>query len=240
MLDLVEPHAIRRGARRLGLAALLALGLGGSTAHARPSLDGPRMTQLGHYEVLTFSDPFQGGIDRGKAIGVIDATPEEVFRVATDFARYHEYMPRIEGAQQISRNDESARVVLTAELPWPAGRTWIEALYHFERAGSEIYRVRFDMARGNMRRYVGSLYIEPWSRTQTAITYELVAEPDIVAPKGVINKGVRRSAGKFIHALRQRINEMHRLGLLHPVLPPVAVAPTALVRPNPATLKARR
>lgn len=240
MVDLVEQHAIRRGVKRLGLAVAAALLAMGGAAQARPTLDGPRMTQLGKYEVLTFSDPFGGGIDRGKAIGVIDATPEEVFRIATDFDRYKDYMPRIAGVEQLARDRDGAQVVISAELPWPAGHTWIEASYRFERTASDIYRIRFDMSRGNMRRYLGSLYIEPWSPTQTAITYELVAEPDIVAPKSIINKGVRRSAGKFIHALRQHINDMHRLGLLHPVLPAMAVGPSTVVRPNPATLKARR
>jgi len=240
VVDPVDRHVVRRGVKRLGLGLAVAAALASGSAYARPTLDGPRMDQLGKYEVLTFSDPFSGGIDRGKAIGVIDATPEEVFRVATDFARYKEYMPRIAGVDQLRRDEDSAQVVISAELPWPAGHTWIEASYRFERTSHDIYRIRFDMSRGNMKRYLGSLYIEPWSRTQTAITYELVAEPDIVAPKSIINKGVRRSAGKFIHALRQHINDMHRLGLLHPLLPAVAAGPSTVVRPNPATLKARR
>jgi ribosome-associated toxin RatA of RatAB toxin-antitoxin module len=198
------------------------------------------MSQLGHYHVLTFSDPFAAGIERGKAIGVIDATPDEVFRVATDFGRYKEFMPRISDAQQLMRNRDGAQVALTADLPWPAGRTWIEADYHFEHTSNDIYRIRFNMVRGNMRQYLGSLYIEPWSKSQTAITYELVAEPSMAAPKSYINKGVRRSAAHFVNALRQHINELHMQGMLHPNLPAVAVAATAVVKPNPATLKASR
>ena len=54
-----------------------------------------RLDELGRYEVLTFTDPFGSGIERGKAIGVIDATPEEVFRVATDYNKYRDFMPRV-------------------------------------------------------------------------------------------------------------------------------------------------
>ncbi|MEO6953550.1 MAG: SRPBCC family protein [Polyangia bacterium] len=211
-----------------------------SAAHARPTLDGGHLAALSQYEVLTFSDAYRAGIERGKAIGVIDATPEEVFRVATDFERYKDFMPRIAVSDQLSRTADGAQVVITAELPWPAGRRWIEADYRFERVAKDIFRVRFDMVRGNMRQYLGSLYIEPFSKTQTAITYELVAEPDLTAPKSLINKGVRRTVGKFVHALRQRINDLHQLGMLHPVLPPVPMAKAGVVRPNPATLKARR
>ncbi len=242
MVELVGRSAISlRTARWCGAAALLATALfSGSVAHARPSLDGAGLTELARYEVLTFGDAYRDGIDSGKAIGVVDATPEEVFRVATDFERYKDFMPRIAASTQLSRTSDSAEVVIAAELPWPAGRRWIEADYRFERPSRDIYRIRFDMVRGNMRQYLGSLYIEPFTKTQTAITYELIAEPDLVAPKSIINKGVRRTVGKFVHALRQRINDLHQLGLLHPVLPPVRLAETAVVRPDPATLKARR
>jgi len=232
--------------RRIGRIALLGVAAVGCTlfsrpAAARPTLDAERLGELARYTVLTFSDAFRNGIDRGKAIGVIDATTEEVFRVATDFQHFKEFMPRINGAEQINRNGDVATVMLTGELPWPAGRTWVEAEYHFEHLPGDIHRIRFDMKRGNMRQYLGALYIEPFNnRGQTAVTYEFVAEPDVTAPKSYVNKGVRRSAGSFVHALRQRINELHRLGLLHPIAPPAPLAPPALVNPNPATLKAHR
>src|SRR5258706_10191334 len=63
---------------------------------ARPRLEAQHLAELDRYEVLSFSDPFQGGIERGKAIGVVDATSEEVFRVATDYARLQEFMPRVQ------------------------------------------------------------------------------------------------------------------------------------------------
>src|SRR5687767_9400362 len=106
---------VNRGASAILLGAALCL-WGPGPAQARPTLDGTRLGQLDRYEVLTFSDPYQSGIDRGKAIGVIDATPEEVFRIATDFARYKEFMPRITESEQVTRTADSAQVVLTAEL----------------------------------------------------------------------------------------------------------------------------
>jgi ribosome-associated toxin RatA of RatAB toxin-antitoxin module len=226
----------------LGAAVMLAAG----TAQARPSLDGERLDQLDRYEVLSFSDAYKNGIDRGKAIGVIDATSDEVFRVVTDFARYKEFVPRISESSLTARTDDGAQVALTADLPWPAGRSWIEADYHFEHLAGDIYRARFEMRRGSMRQYLGSVYIEPWTngrgKAQTAITYEFTAEPGIYAPKSLLNKSLRRSAASFVHALRQRINELHRVGLLHPNAPALASAtkPANIIRPAPSTLKAHR
>jgi hypothetical protein len=208
-------------------------------ATARPRLDQSHLNELERYDVLSFADPFHNGLDRGKAIGVIDATTEEVFRVATDYARYQEFMPRISRSVVVRRTGlpGEAEVQISAELPWPAGTSWVEAHYQAERLPGEIYRVRFDMVRGTLRHYLGSLYIEPWAPSKSAITYELVAEPNVLAPHSALNRGVRRTVFKFVHALRQRINELHRLGYLHPVgqptsttaqVPPVPLAPCAL------------
>lgn len=216
-------------------------------ALARPTLDAGRLSELAHYQVLTFTDPFADGIERGKAIGVIDATPEEVFRVATDYAKYHEFMPKVVVSSIKERTRDVALVELHANLRWPAGASKVTARYTHERLPGQIYRVRFAMVHGTLKRYVGSLYIEPFSPGKTAITYELVAEPDTIAPKSAINRGIQRSTGNFVNALRQRINDLHRLGYLHPEPMPISkslahsplAVPVSLPR-HPATLKAHR
>ena len=202
-------------AHSFAAGAALFLAVAG-TAAARPTLDNSRLDQLSQYEVLTFNDPFRNGIDRGKAIGVIDATSEEVFRVATDYAHYRDFMPKVVESNVKEASRDGALVELTAELRWPAGESTVTARYTHERLPGDIYRVRFDMVNGSLKQYVGSLYIEPFAPGKTAVTYELVAEPDTIAPKSAINKGVKRSTSNFVHALRQRINELHRLGYLHP------------------------
>ncbi len=225
-----------------GFAALLLTGVFSSSASARPTLDQAHLNQLGAYNVLVFSDPFTGGIDRGKAIGVFDATTEEVFRVATDYAKYQDFMPRVQGSRIVEGDRDHAIVEITAELPWPAGRSAVIARYNHERLPGSIYRVQFQLLRGNMKRYLGSLYIEPFAPGRSAVTYELVAQPDGLAPRSAVNRGVRRSAGSFVNALRQRINDLHRLGYLHaePAGPTPGPAPLAGSTLTPKVLKADR
>ena len=205
-------------------------------AAARPTLDGARLDDLGHYQVLTFADPFRNGIERGKAIGVIDATPEEVFRVATDYAKYRDFMPRVTGSTVREATRDQALVEIRAELRWPAGASTVTARYTQEKLPGEIYRVRFDRVGGDLKQYWGSLYIEPFAPGKTAVTYELVAEPDTIAPKSAINRGIKRSTGNFVNALRQRINDLHRLGYLHPepIAPRKSDARSPLVGEPPA------
>jgi ribosome-associated toxin RatA of RatAB toxin-antitoxin module len=231
--------------RLLGPVLLLTALVAAPVAQARPSLDAARLAQLAQYDVLVFGDPHERGLERGKAIGVIDATPEEVFRVATDYAKWKDYLPRVRGSRVVSASGRITLVELVAELPFPAGRREVVAQYTAERLPGEIYRIRFEMVHGQMREYVGSIYIEPWqpgpNPTKTAITYELVADPDVLAASTTtLNRSIRRSAGGFVHALRQRINDLHRLGYLKPLPPAKPAHPTPPIAPllNPHELKA--
>jgi hypothetical protein len=205
---------------RLVAALALALPLGFvGAAHARPQLDSERMSKLAHYDVLAFGDPFKNGLDMGKAIGVFDATPEEVFRVATDYSKWKEYLPRVRSSEVRDKKRDGATVEITLDLPWPVGNTLVTAKYSHEKLRGNIYRVKFTKVRGNLKQYLGSMYIEPWAPGKTAVTYELVAQPELLAPKSMINRAVQKSASGFVNALRQRINDLHQWGLLHPELP---------------------
>ena len=217
-----------------------------ATAQARPVLDERRLEQLSKYDVLMFSDPYAGGFDKGKAIGVFDATPEEVFRVVTDLGKYKDYMPLIYSSDVMNRGRSEALVRIGAEIPWPAGKSWVDAHYQWERKPGEIFAVDFDMIQGTMKHFLGRLYIEPWSSGKASVTYELVAVPSVYAPKSVVNRGIKRLVGHFVHALRQRVNELHRLGYLHPepirasVVEKADRSPLIGAPPSPGALKAGR
>src|SRR6185503_17417618 len=108
------------------------------------------LARLAAYDVLAFTDPFQNGLERGKAIGVFDATPEEVFRVATDYAKWKDYLPRVRGSKVISQTGSQSLVEMVADLPWPAGRSSVWARYTTQKLSGGIYRIRFDLVRGSM------------------------------------------------------------------------------------------
>jgi ribosome-associated toxin RatA of RatAB toxin-antitoxin module len=198
-----------------------------ATATARPTLDQERLDLLGHYQVLVFSDPGIGGLERGKAIGVIDATPDEVYRVATDYAKYKDFLPRIKESRVFAGDAVGPMVEIVINLPWPVSEAWVSAKYVHQQLPGEIYRVRFDLLRGSMKRYDGSIYIEPFEDGKTAVTYQLLVDPNAPATDSMINRGVRSTVKSFVQSLRQRINDLHRLGYLHPT-----VAPAMTPRPS--------
>jgi hypothetical protein len=89
-----------------------------------------------------------------------------------------------------------------------------------------------------MKRYSGSIYIEPWQKWRgggtSAVTYELLAEPDTSAPKRLINGRVEVAVAKFVHALRERVNFLRRSGRLHPLAAPNPALASPLAGPRPA------
>lgn len=223
-----------RNATRVFLVAGLLLGAN-ARANARPQLPATENDRLVRYDVLSYGDPHKGGIDRAKAIGLFDATPDEVFRTATDYNHWAEFMPKIKRSEIIAWSGNDFTVSTTAELKF-LGESWLEATYHHEHLPGEVYRVRFEMVRGQMRQYLGSILIEPYvihGQTKAALTFELVAEPNLYAPKGLLNRAIKRMASNSVHALRQRVNDLHALGLLHPNLPPQPIVTTPPTKQRP-------
>jgi len=203
-------------------------------AERGPALPPDAPARLARYDVLSFVDPGGGGIDRSSAVGVFDATPDEVFRTATDYDKLYQFAPRLRLSRVIERPDGAhALVALRSDLPWPARDAWVEALFQVERLASEAYRVRFWQVRGSMRRYTGSILIEPWGAQKSSVTYEVLAEPDTFAPRSLINRKLRDVAAGYVHALRQRINDLHRTGRLHPQQPPAPEVPSMLAGARP-------
>jgi hypothetical protein len=205
---------------------ILVSGLCAATARALPT---EGLDRLARYDVLSFAEPAGDGFDKSRAIGVFDATPDEVFRTATDYSRLAEFAPRLRTSRVLDRPDDGhALVALTTNLPWPVRDAWAQAVFVTEKLPGEVYQLRFWQVRGTMKRYQGSMLIEPYGPGRTAVTYEVFVEPSSFALRGLVNRKLQGVAAGYVHALRQRINDLHRLGRLHPQQPATPGTPSML------------
>lgn len=187
---------------------------------ARPVMDAQRQEQLSRYEVVLQSESIGAGVQRHRAVGLFDSSPEEIFRIATSYERYSEYMPRIVASHVISQGTEQALVTLEADLPWPMSNLWVFARYQTESflddMDRQAYRVRFGMLRGNLLRYEGVLLIEPFGDGRATVTYELLAEPETRMPRSWVQRSIGRGVSNFVHYLRARVSHCHRLARTSP------------------------
>lgn len=179
----------------------------GGSGWARPQLDDQRLRRLSDYDVLLFSDPAGPGLVRHKAIGVFDAAPEEIFRIASNFSSYREYIPHI-ASRVLAQEGGETLVHLKAALPWPLRDLWVDARYQYDMPDDNAYRMRFGMVKGNLRRYEGSLLIEPFGDGRTTVTYELLADPQLSLPRSWVQRSVGHGVSNFVHCLRGRVNHL--------------------------------
>ena len=149
--------------------------------------------------ILSASVPSGGaGVWPGRAMALVDASPEVVQQVLANVADYRAFVPRILSSRQV----KPGRFVVDLDLPWPVNRTWAYVqVAQSERSGVRVLQWR--MLNGTLKRYEGTAWIQPWG-SKTLLTYQILAEPHTVAPAGMINGGLRDAATQVIEAVRKR------------------------------------
>ena len=57
----------------------------------------------------------------------------------------------------------------------------------------------------SLKKYEGIAWIQPWGKGRSLVTYQMLAEPKVVAPHGVLISGLRKAAAGVIKAVRDRV-----------------------------------
>jgi ribosome-associated toxin RatA of RatAB toxin-antitoxin module len=149
--------------------------------------------------ILSASVPTGGvGVWPGRAMALVDASPEIVQQVLANVADYRAFVPRILASRQV----KPGRFVVDLDLPWPVNRTWAYVQVAQSEQGS-VRVLQWRMLNGTLKRYEGTAWIQPWG-AKTLLTYQILAEPHTVAPAGLINGGLRDAATTVIEAVRKR------------------------------------
>lgn len=151
-------------------------------------------------KIISISIP-ESGVWPGRAMGVVDAPAEDVFELLADFGAYQHFVPRVVGSKHLGGNLYEIR----AKFPWPVNETRVEVEVDKGSRGS-TYVVRWKMREGSsLKKYEGTAWIQPWGKGRSLVTYQMLAEPKVVAPHGVMISGLRKAAAGVIKAVRERI-----------------------------------
>ncbi|MCS6912750.1 MAG: SRPBCC family protein [Myxococcales bacterium] len=201
----------------------------GATAVGHPSLDPQQRELITRYEVVLQSKKIAPGLQRHRAMGLFDAPAGDVFRVATSYERYSEYIPRISASYTVWQGTQEAVVVFEADMPWPLVDAWVHVRVQHDHPRRGSYRMRFAMVRGSVHRCEGSLLVEPFGDGRSLVTYELLALPDSLLPHPWVQGIMGRAAVLFVHFLRSRVNRLQQQGLLRS---PAALEPSPTVAGN--------
>jgi ribosome-associated toxin RatA of RatAB toxin-antitoxin module len=151
-------------------------------------------------KIVSISIP-ESGVWPGRAMGVVDAPADKVFAVLADFGSYQHFVPRVVGSKHLDGNVYEIR----AKFPWPVNETRVEVEVQKGSRGS-TYVVRWKMRKGSsLKKYEGVAWIQPWGKGRSLVTYQMLAEPKVVAPHGVMISGLRKAAAGVIKAVRGRV-----------------------------------
>lgn len=176
-------------------ALVLGVGLAPAPAHAGSAV----LEQLKAGKIVAASLP-AAGVKPGRAMAIVDAPADLVYRLIHQVEAYKHFVPRI----RESRRVKPGRYVVECNMPWPVGDAWA---YVDVRKGlrGQIRTVQWKMTNGTLERYEGVAWIQPYGSERSLVTYQMLAVPKTAAPDALLSHGMRTAVRTMLEALRKRV-----------------------------------
>lgn len=203
----------------LTAAAALAVPLPGAAAECRelePHLqrqpDAGEWRQVERGEVVSWMIEVEGSpVKEGIALGLVEATPERVFAVVTDNARFAEFMPYVEESTLEIRPDGALVNRQRLDLPWPVrDREYEVSLVNEVVADAEppLWRSSWTHVEGfgNIEDSQGAWRVFACDGI-ALVEYRVLTDPGGGIPTFLKNSATRRSLGRPIEAVRERVTD---------------------------------
>ncbi len=133
---------------------------------------------------------------------VIDAPPEKVFDVISDYAHYPEFMSEVRGIQVKNRQGNEADVYYEVDLV-----KRIKYALHMKEERPK--KLSWSFIEGDwMRDNKGSWALEPTADGKTQVTYSIEMALGPLVPKAIVNALVDQSLPKMLEATRKRVESL--------------------------------
>jgi ribosome-associated toxin RatA of RatAB toxin-antitoxin module len=197
------------------LAVLCSLVTSAASAQSPPtSFSADETRRLAAGEVLSrFWREGKSGAGGGWAIGVIDATPGQVFQVIADVGRYKEFTDRMVESRVVERRGDHYRFYYRIRMPWPlADHECTTDNVHEVDAAQQVHTRRWTLVSGTFQRNDGAWIARPWGQTgtQTLLTYQVVLLPRTAAPRAVLDHVTKVALPKSVRTMRDRVAALRK------------------------------
>lgn len=143
-------------------------------------------------------------------MGLVDATPDQVWAVMADCEGQDEFIPRISHAEVRDRDGDSHTCELVVDLPPPLGDLRTETRHHVRRLPDGGHQRRWELLPGDWdyERNSGSWTVHPYQDGRRSL---LVARMDLlpksVLPVWILRAAHTRQAPETFDAIRARVRE---------------------------------
>lgn len=157
--------------------------------------------------VSTNVDDPRLGPDWGEAIGLVDASPEQVLTVIQDYGHYAGFLPHFSKSRILAQRGNNAIVYLEAEILKGTMTLWGQIKMYRRRPKGEtrIVEAKMMKGKGNMAHLVARWEVTPVEQgKRTEVRLRLLVDPDLPVPDSLVSAENKKAARRAIRALRRR------------------------------------
>lgn len=154
-----------------------------------------------------------GGVEWGRAEGVIDAHPDDVLAILHDYAQYAGLFPHFEKSRVLSQRGTDAIVYLEAKVLHGAATLWGQVRMTSTESGApagatHVVEAKMMKGKSNIAQLLARWEISPVDQgRRTKVAFQLLVDPDLPVPDVVVSSEMKNSAGRAFRALRQRASQ---------------------------------
>ena len=143
-------------------------------------------------------------------MGLVAATPEQVFRVVARVEDYGRFMKRVSATRILRRDARSYDFFYRITLPWPLTDLWcVTRNVHEEDHKRQLFRRRWRLLRGTFHRNRGSWRTSPLAG-QTLLIYRSTLRPRMSLPGFVLDHVAKVALPRSIKTMRERVLQLKR------------------------------
>lgn len=189
------------------IAAVLRLALSLIVLLSLPAFPGePQPTPTGEVWVEMVSAG-SGKPREGVGRGVIEASPERVFRALADYAHWEEFMPFLERSAVQPQPDGSAVSEHLMNLPAPMGERRYRVRFTQKVEVGKVWRIDWSYVpgSGNVDGHRGSWTLTALGPGKTLAVCRLFTDPGGLTPRWAVDRGTGKMLPWIFHGLRQHV-----------------------------------
>lgn len=159
-------------------------------------------------EIRTSTMATEGSVEWGEAVGVVDAPPETVMRIVTDYARYEEFLPHFRRSRVLSRRGHNALVYMQASVARDTVNLWAQMRIYARRPRGETRIIEGRMTEGNMDTFAARWEVTPLDDgRRSLVSFRIIVDPGLPLPSSLFTSENVKAARRTISALRERVGE---------------------------------
>jgi ribosome-associated toxin RatA of RatAB toxin-antitoxin module len=145
------------------------------------------------------------GHHRARADALCNAPVELVKAVLLDVRGYEKFMPKVTRSRVLKSDGATMQVLIETRLPWPIENSW-NILKVAVASAKDGYSITWDRVTGSMKANSGFWLLSPYGDgTNTRLAYEIEVYVPPVIPDFALDKGFRKIAADYVHALRAEV-----------------------------------